>query len=133
MEEIIIRTTKEKEIVDITEHIQKVITEHDLKEGICHLFCLHTTAALTTADLDYGTDQDMLDAFEHIVPKLQYRHPHNPAHVKDHVMATIIGASLSLPIEQSKLILGTWQRIILVEFGGPRERNVVVSLSNVIE
>lgn len=132
MEEVIIRTTKEKEIVDITEHIQKVIAEHDLKEGICHLFCLHTTCALTTADLDYGTDQDMLDAFEHIVPKLQYRHPHNPAHVKDHVMATIIGASLSLPVEQSKLILGTWQRIILVEFGGPRERNIVVSLQSVI-
>ena len=133
MEEIIIHTTKEKEIVDITEHVQKVIEERGLGEGICHLFCLHTTAALTTADLDYGTDQDMLDAFEHIVPKLQYRHPHNPAHVKDHVMATIIGASLSIPIEQSKLILGTWQRIILVEFGGPRERNVVVSFSNVVE
>ena len=132
MEEIIIHTTKEKEIVDITEHVQKVVAERGLEEGICHLLCLHTTAALTTADLDYGTDQDMLDAFEHIVPKLQYRHPHNPGHVKDHVMATIIGASLSIPIEQSKLILGTWQRIILVEFGGPRERNIVVSLSGVI-
>ena len=133
MEELIIRTTKEREIIDITEKIQRYIPRHIITEGVCNLFVLHTTAALTTADLDPGTNDDFLDAFEALIPKLQYRHPHNPGHVKDHIMATILGASLTVPIEKGELMLGAWQKIILVELGGPRERNIVVSFSDVVK
>jgi len=52
-------------------------------------------------DLDSGTDLDMLDAFEAMVPKLRYRHPHNPPHVGDHMMAALIGTSVSLPFERN--------------------------------
>jgi secondary thiamine-phosphate synthase enzyme len=58
------------------------------------------------------------------VPKLQYRHPHDPSHVPDHILSTLIGASLAVPVEKGKLALGTWQRIVLFEFDGPRERTV---------
>ena len=133
MEELIIHTTKEREIIDITEKIQRYIPRHIITEGVCNLFVLHTTAALTTADLDPGTNDDFLDAFEALIPKLQYRHPHNPGHVKDHIMATILGASLTVPIEKGELMLGAWQKIILVELGGPRERNIVVSFSDVVK
>ena len=133
MEELIIHTTKEREIIDITEKIQRYIPRHIITEGVCNLFVLHTTAALTTADLDPGTADDFLDAFEALIPKLQYRHPHNPGHVKDHIMATILGASLTVPIEKGELMLGAWQKIILVELGGPRERNIVVSFSDVVK
>ena len=133
MEELIIRTTKEREIIDITEKIQRYIPRHIITEGVCNLFVLHTTAALTTADLDPGTADDFLDAFEALIPRLQYRHPHNPGHVKDHIMATILGASLTVPIEKGELMLGAWQKIILVELGGPRERNIVVSFSDVVK
>jgi secondary thiamine-phosphate synthase enzyme len=88
---------------------------------------LHTTAALTTADLDPGTDLDMLDAFEAMIPKLRYRHPHNPAHVGDHILSTLIGTSITQPVESGQLVLGTWQRIILVELDGPREREIVLT------
>ena len=133
MEELIIHTTKEREIIDITEKIQRYIPRHIITEGVCNLFVLHTTAALTTADLDPGTADDFLDAFEALIPKLQYRHPHNPGHVKDHIMATILGASLTVPIEKGELMLGAWQKIILVELGGPRERNIVVSFSDLVK
>ena len=132
MEEIVIRTTKEREIIDITEEIQRRVPRHKISEGVCNLFVLHTTAALVTADLDPGTGNDFLDAFEALIPKLQYRHPHNPGHVKDHIMATILGSSLTVPIEKGELMLGVWQKIILVELGGPRERNIVVSFSDVV-
>jgi len=132
MEEIVIRTVKEREIIDITKEVQSVVKEKGISEGVCNLFVLHTTAALTTADLDPGTADDFLDAFEALIPKLQYRHPHNPGHVKDHIMATILGASLTVPIEKGELMLGAWQKIILVELGGPRERNIVVSFSDVV-
>jgi len=93
------------------------------------LLVLHTTAALTTGDLDPGTDLDMLDAFEVMIPKLRYRHPHNPAHVPDHILSALIGTSLSLPFDKKKLLLGTWQRVVLVELDGPRERELALSIS----
>ena len=129
MEELTIKTTKEKEVLDITAEIQRVVKEKGFQNGICHLFATHTTAAITTADLDPGTDLDMLDAFDFVVPDLKYRHPHNPRHVKYHILASIIGQSLAVPVEKGELVLGPWQHIVLIEFGGPRERNIVVNLS----
>jgi len=129
MEELIIHTKKEKEVLDITDEVQGLIKEKEIKEGVCNLFLTHTSAALTTADLDEGTDLDMLDAFEEVVPQLAYRHPHNPGHVKYHILSSIIGPSLTIPIEKGELVLGPWQKIVLIEFGGPRERTVAVTFS----
>jgi thiamine phosphate synthase YjbQ (UPF0047 family) len=74
---------------------------------------------LTTADLDPGTDLDLLDAFDAIIPKLNYRHPHDPTHVPDHILSTLIGTSLLLPVKDREPLLGEWQRIVLVECDGP--------------
>lgn len=124
MKKVVIKTTKQKEIIDITDIVEK---EMDAEEGLCHVFITHTTAALTTADLDPGTDLDFLDAIEAIAPELNYRHPHNPAHTNDHIMSSIIGASVTVPLENGKLVLGTWQRIVLVELDGPRDRIIVIN------
>src|SRR5271167_2070209 len=129
MHRLIIKTRKKREILDITDHVETVLRKsYAGKSGLCQLNVLHTTAALTTADLDPGTDLDMLDAFEHLIPKLHYRHPHNPAHVPDHILSTLIGTSVSMTVEGGLLLLGTWQRVILVELDGPRDREVVVGL-----
>lgn len=125
--QLIFHTSKPKEIIDITEKIQDEVRKSGMQHGLCMLFVKHTTAALTTADLDPGTDQDMLDAFDKIVPQLQYRHPHNPKHVPDHIMSSIIGPSVAVPVENGVLYMGTWQRIILVELDGPKERKVAFS------
>lgn len=130
MEELVIHTKKEKEVLDITGEVQALLKEKGVREGTCHLFLTHTSAALTTADLDNGTDLDMMDAFEHMAPDLEYRHPHNPGHVKYHVLSSIIGPSLAVPIENGELLLGPWQKIVLIEFGGPRERTITVNISS---
>ena len=127
MNNILIKTQENKQVVDITDKVNDFLTESKTESGICHLFLTHTTAALTTADLDPGTDLDILDAIETIIPKLNYRHPHDSAHTKDHIASAIIGTSLVLPYEYKKLVLGTWQRVVLVEFNGPKEREIVVS------
>ena len=129
MHQLTITTTKHKEIVDITEEVNSLIQKQSWEEGICHLFVKHTTAALTTADLDPGTDLDMLDAFEEMIPKLKYRHPHDPSHVGDHIMSSIIGPSAIVPVQNGKLQLGTWQRVVLIEFYGPRERTILASFT----
>ncbi|HTV16544.1 MAG TPA: secondary thiamine-phosphate synthase enzyme YjbQ [Acidobacteriaceae bacterium] len=123
MHKLSVATHKKREILDITEQVEKHLPR---ESGICFLNVLHTTAALATADLDPGTDLDMLDAFEAMIPKLRYRHPHNPQHVPDHILSTLIGTGLTLPVESGSLVLGTWQRVILVELDGPRKRELVL-------
>lgn len=129
MEQLTIETHEKREILDVTERIERIVAEKAPGQaGICFVNVLHTTAALATADLDPGTDLDMLDAFEEMVPHLNYRHPHNPKHVPDHILSTVIGTGLSLPFEGGALVLGTWQRVILAELDGPRRRQLVCTL-----
>ncbi|HSY64077.1 MAG TPA: secondary thiamine-phosphate synthase enzyme YjbQ [Terriglobales bacterium] len=130
MQRISIKTRNKREVLDIKDRVEALLEKTHAKEtGICNLFILHTTAALTTADLDPGTDLDMLDAFEAMIPKLHYRHPHNPGHVPDHILSSLIGTSVALPFERGKILLGTWQRIVLIELDGPRERELVVTVT----
>ncbi|MEK7618413.1 MAG: secondary thiamine-phosphate synthase enzyme YjbQ [Patescibacteria group bacterium] len=139
-----IKTKKKKEIVDITDLVNQFLKKKmdsgspdrdpgqawaGATAGLVHIFCKHTTCAITTADLDAGgTDQDYLDAFEALMPKLNYRHPHNPDHVVDHILSSIIGPGVMLPVLEGELNLGVWQRVVLVELDGPREREVVLSV-----
>lgn len=129
MRKVVLKTRKHREVLDITDSVEEQLQSSSVADGVCNLLVLHTTAALTTADLDPGTDLDLLDAYEAMVPKLRYRHPHNPAHVGDHILSAMIGTSLSLPFQSKRLLLGTWQRVILIEFDGPRQREVALSIS----
>jgi secondary thiamine-phosphate synthase enzyme len=130
MQKIAVKTRKKREFLDITDTVQALLQkDHSQATGVCNLLILHTTAALTTADLDPGTDLDMLDAFEAMIPRLRYRHPHNPAHVPDHILSALIGTSVALPFERGRILLGTWQRVVLIELDGPRERQLVVTMT----
>ena len=125
-----IRTRKKDEVVDITETVEQALRDMNAWDGICVVFAAHTTCALTTADLDPGTDQDLLDALRQLLPKISYRHPHDPSHTPDHILSSIIGPSIMVPYAKGQLQLGTWQRIILVELDGPRQRTVHISCLN---
>lgn len=129
MEIITIKTHKKDEVIDITEEIASFLRSNaNAKDGICFINVLHTTCCITTADLDPGTDLDLLDFLRNIEPKISYRHPHDPSHAPDHILSSVIGTSLSLPFRNKELILGTWQRVILIELDGPRERNVTITV-----
>ena len=123
-----IKTSKKDQIVDITDQVNEVIQKSGKKNGACVLSVAHTTCGLTTADLDPGTDLDLLEALRKMLPKISYRHPHDPSHTPDHILSSIIGTSLSLIFENQTLSLGTWQRVILVELNGPRTRKIVCSI-----
>ncbi len=123
-----ISTNKKNEVIDITDKVNEIIEKNGKDKGVCLLEVLHTTCALTTADLDSGTDEDILEALRKILPKISYRHPHDPNHTPDHILSSIIGTSITLLFEEKKLVLGTWQRVILIELNGPRERKIVYSI-----
>jgi secondary thiamine-phosphate synthase enzyme len=127
MKTITISTKKKDEVVDITETVENLLQEMKTQSGTCIIFVAHTTCALTTADLDPGTDLDFLNALRRMLPHMSYRHPHDPSHTPDHILSSILGPSLAIPYQDGQLLLGTWQRVILVELDGPRRRTLHVS------
>lgn len=98
------------------------------ESGLCNIFVMHTTAGLTTGEATEGTDEDLMEVLEQIIPKIKFRHHHDPSHAPDHMISSIVGASVTVPIIKGKLQLGTWQSVLLVESNGPRERRVVVTI-----
>ena len=119
--------TPSEGFIHITGQVRKVVAAEKVKNGLCQIFVPHTTAGVTVnenADPDVVTD--MLAALNRMVPDLPYRHGegNSPAHVK----SSLVGCSLTVPIMEGKLCLGTWQGIYFCEFDGPRTRNVWVQL-----
>jgi secondary thiamine-phosphate synthase enzyme len=122
-----ISTSRLKQIIDLTDHVQAVIRKVNVREGLCQVFITHTTAGVTTGEIGEGTEQDFLQVVEEMIPRIQFRHAHDPSHAWSHMAASIIGPSLTIPVSGGALVLGTWQSVMLVELDGPRERQVHVT------
>ncbi len=119
-----VSTSRTMQFSDITAQVQKGVTASTIVDGVCVVYNPHTTAGLTInegADPDVQTD--ILAALQKIVPQLPYQHQegNSPAHV----MASLVGSSVTVFIENGRLQLGTWQKIFFCEFDGPRSRKVM--------
>lgn len=128
MEVLRISTGSLKEVVDLTDRIESMIRLAKMQEGLCSLFVTHTTAALTTGEIGEGTEKDLLQVVEQMIPPIRFRHAHDPSHAWSHMASSILGPSLTIPVSAGKLVLGTWQSVMLVELDGPRERTIHVTL-----
>ncbi len=130
--EIKIDTKCENDIVDITDEIQKIISKSDLKEGICNIFIAGSTGAISTIEYEPGLLHDFPRTLEKIAPKNQEYMHHETWHDdngRSHCKATLMGASLTLPFQNSRIIHGTWQQIVFIELDTrPRTRNIIVQL-----
>ena len=119
-----VKTRSRTEMVDITADVGRMVAQSGVREGLCMLYVPHTTAGITINEsADPSVRADILMVLNEVVPwKAAYRHVegNSPAHVK----ATLVGASQTVAIENSELVLGTWQGIFFCEFDGPRERKV---------
>lgn len=120
---ITVTTQSKRQVVDITGQIEGALGGGS---GLVNVLVLHTTAAITIADLDPGTDGDYLQAIATMTPQDVWKHPHDPSHFPDHLWSSLIGQSITLPFENGRLVLGTWQRIVLVELDGARARQVSI-------
>ncbi|AEH50366.1 protein of unknown function UPF0047 [Pseudothermotoga thermarum DSM 5069] len=123
-----VRTSQRDEFVDITSMVQRIVDESGVKSGICVVFVPHTTAGVT---INEGYDQsvkfDILKKLSQLVP-LNDNYRHSEGNSDSHIKASLIGSSVCVPIFDGKLTLGTWQRIFLCEFDGPRSRTVYVQI-----
>lgn len=125
---ITISTRRDKEVIDITDQVQEIVSGAGGESALCNVFVTHTTAALTTGESTEGTDEDLMEVLERMIPSIKFRHHHDPSHAPDHMISSIVGASVTIPISRGRLQLGTWQSVLLVESNGPRERKVVVTI-----
>jgi len=128
MPQIQVHTADRLAFTDITDRVHQAITAAGLRDGVCVLFCPHTTAGLTlNENWDPDVRHDMTRALAELVPQRRdFRHSegNSPAHI----LASLVGASLTLIVSHGKLVLGTWQGIYLAEFDGPRTRTVHIQL-----
>lgn len=118
-----VRTEAPHQVIDITERVVPVIASGST--GACHLYLRHTTAALTVMTWETGVPEDIMDILQTLTPKLAYRHD-SPAHVAAHFLSALVGPSVHVPVQDGKLALGEFQRIVLMEFEGPRRRDVEI-------
>ena len=120
-----IKTHKREELVDITDLIRQRIW---ICQGVVHIFVVHTTAGITiNENADPNLPTDILNFLNKLIPQGRWLHDKIDNNADAHIKASLIGSSISIPVEEGKLQLGTWQNIFLCEFDGPRERNIIVS------
>ncbi|MEM2259046.1 MAG: secondary thiamine-phosphate synthase enzyme YjbQ [Candidatus Thermoplasmatota archaeon] len=122
--------TESDEIVDITSEVQKIVEKSGIKDGIVCIFCPGSTGAITTLEYEDGLIYDLKNAMERIAPKnAYYKHEErwHDGNGHSHIRASIIGASLCIPVEDGELSLGTWQQIVFIECDvRKRERKIIV-------
>ena len=122
-----VKTSKRVEIIDITDEVRKVIEKSDVKEGIAVVYTTHTTTAIIINENESRLKEDILNILEKLVPtKAGYKHDEIDNNADAHLRAILLGNSVVIPIENGRLCLGTWQRIMFIELDGPRSRRVLV-------
>ena len=124
-----VRTGARVEVVDLTPRVAEVVAGAGLGEGICTVFTRHTTAAIVVNEVaDRALRADIPAALDRLVPEGIWEHDRIDDNAAAHLKATILGTAKSIPVRDGRLLLGTWQGIALVEFDGPRSREVVVDV-----
>ncbi len=127
MQKLTFKTNYKSEVVDITEDIKEAVIKSGVKDGIVTVFCPHSTANVIIFEKSDATlRRELLGMLKDIVPYRDYTHSNARAHLK----TAFLRSNLTLIIENAKIVLGEWQGIFLVEFDGPRERNVIVKAIN---
>ncbi len=132
-QKIKVKTKGNCDVVDITDQVSEAVSHSDINDGIVTLFNIGSTAGITTTEYEPGlVNYDIAAAFEKIAPE-NARYEHEETWHDDnghaHIRASLLGPSLSVPVVDGRLTLGTWQQIILVDFDTrPRTRTVVVQI-----
>lgn len=133
-----IKTTRREEIVDITERVKEAVCKILEKDGkmvcnkkaqACLVYVPHASCSLIiNENYDSAVCEDILDFLRKIIPRGKWKHDKQDGNGDSHIKSALLGPSKTVPLEDGKLCLGTWQSIGLAEFDGPRDRRVIVKI-----
>jgi len=130
--DITLNTRGECDIIDITPNIEQQVAKAGMANGVVTIFVAGSTAGLTTIEFESGVLTDLQGMWERIVPKgITYAHDlrWGDGNGYSHVRASLLGASLTVPFSNKRLMVGTWQQIVLVDFDNrPRSRQVILQI-----
>ena len=127
-----ISTKGNNDIIDITSQVSEAVGKSKIKDGICLISCPGSTAGLTTIENDPNLLEDFKEFLEKIAPSNEsYHHDETwgDKNASGHIKSSLIKPFLTVPIEDGKLLLGTWQQIVLIDFDErPREREIIIKI-----
>ena len=131
-DELSLETQGDGDILDLTGYAQKAIENHGLQHGLCTVFVAHSTCGMTTIEFEPGCNQDINEVLERVAPQ-DGRWEHNERNADtnghSHARAALIGPSVTIPFANAELHVGTWQRVVMIDFDDrPRSRKVVIQL-----
>jgi len=125
MHQIQVDTRRRVEIVDITHEVQRVVSG----DGLAVVYTPHTTTAVIINEAESGLLRDIVETLAKLIPTAAgYEHDRTDNNADAHLRAIVLGNAVVVPVENGRLALGTWQRILFVELDGPRKRRVYVKL-----
>ena len=126
MKALSVRSSRRIELIDVTGEVGRAVRDSGVEEGVCLIYAPHTTAAVTineNADPDVGRDVTM--KLSQLVPRDE-GYSHSEGNSDAHVKSSLVGCSVTVPVSDAQLVLGTWQAIYFCEFDGPRQRRLTV-------
>ncbi len=128
--QITVETSEHQEMVDITDKVNKAIRESGVKEGVCNVFALHTTAGvIVNENWDENIPDDVFKAWNNAIPEHNnYQHDSVDGNAQSHILSATVSPSETLPVRNGELKLGRWQSVMLVELDGPRKRKVEITV-----
>jgi secondary thiamine-phosphate synthase enzyme len=122
-----VQSKKREEMIEITREVENLLPENG--DGVCVLFTQHTTCGLTiNENADPDVKHDMLLFLKNLIPQFYEGFRHFEHNSDAHIKSSLVGASVTVPFENGKLLLGRWQGIYLCEFDGARERKVLMKI-----
>jgi secondary thiamine-phosphate synthase enzyme len=124
-----VKTNQRDEMVDITGELEELLQKEKADEGMVVVYSLHTTAGITiNENADPDVKHDMLMRLDEVYPWEHKKYRHAEGNTASHLKASTVGSSQTVLVENSRLVLGTWQGVYFCEFDGPRSRNVLVKI-----
>lgn len=126
METFTIKTNKHQECVDITNHIQSIIKNSKIQNGICYIYTPHATGGIIiNENWDTNIGEDFIELISELIPEGRWRHDQVDNNGASHIKSSLVGPSEFIPIENNQLKLGQWQNIMFTEFDGPRNKRTI--------
>ncbi len=123
-----VKTNARTQMIDITSKVRAAVRESGIRDGLVHVYSMHTTGAVTiNENADPSVETDILNTINKVIPwddNFRHMEGNSAAHIK----VSLFGPSETVPLENGSLVLGTWQGIFFCEFDGPRNRKVKVTL-----
>ena len=127
-----VKSIGETDVINITDSVSAELSKSKISDGIVNIFVSGSTASISTIEFEPNLVSDFKEAVERLVPSdITYKHKETwgDDNGKSHVRATLMGPSLTIPFKDKKLLLGTWQQIVLLDFDVPaREREIILQI-----